>query len=88
MRVLCINGVNVGDIGKMTLTKTRWVAPHMAIIIEGESYTVANAFNYWGELFYELAERPGVCIYLSTRFIPLSNINELELINTKEEAYA
>lgn len=88
MRVLCINGSNVGYIGKMSLTGTKWVATSKDIVIEGEIYTVTGTWPYEGKLFYELAERPPECVYLSTRFIPLSDIEETELVNNKEEVYA
>lgn len=88
MRVLCINGFNVGYIGKLSVTGQKWVATSNDIVIEGEVYTVTDTWPYEGKLFYELAERPPECVYLSTRFIPLSNIDELELVNEKEEVHA
>jgi hypothetical protein len=88
MRVLCIDGVSVGHIGIAALTGQKWNATSSAVVIEGEVYTVVDTFEFDGGLFYELAERPAEFVYLSRRFIPLSNANEMELVNTKEDSYA
>ena len=83
MRVICIDGIKEGD--------EAYDTPHKAgandAIYEGETYTVYKQKTYSGILCYFLIERRANAAYASHCFIPLSNIDELELqlTNSKYE---
>lgn len=55
----------------------------------GEICTVTESFRHEGKLYYSLHEHPlsfdgKIRRFLSTNFIPCSDIDELELVNEKE----
>ena len=52
---------------------------------EFEAYTVLQTRKFDGLYFYVLNEMPHDVGYETKYFIPLSNIDELELVNKKEE---
>lgn len=53
----------------------------------GEIYTVVDEEISCNERWYELSHHIGV-VYLARLFAPLSDIDETELVNNKEEVYA
>jgi len=75
MKVICIDGVKHGCVGKLHGI----IARKDEEIYEGEIYTVIKTivFNKQGKS-YLLAERPTTTFYDAKRFIPLSNIDERE----------
>ncbi len=88
MKVLCIDGIKVGHIGS-NIYNTRFVScTTRDVVIEGEVYNVAGVEEYNGITYYVLQERTWLNLYNSRRFVPLSDINESELVNTKEELHA
>jgi hypothetical protein len=59
--------------------------PENMKVFEGEVYTVLDEVKgYKGEMKYRLAERPPNCRYRKPHFIPLSEVDETELVNHKE----
>lgn len=74
MRVLCIDQ-RQGPI------KTCW---H---VVEGEIYTVSEEYVQFDGVFYGLIEDPDHILYSwsADRFIPLSNIDETELIKERQD---
>ena len=75
IKVICINGAKQGEL-------TRFGKPlkKNQEIYEGEVYTVINE----NSRSYSLQERSDELWYKKTRFIPLSNIDETELIKERE----
>ncbi len=76
MKVICINGVKIGQ---PNITAS-YIAKEGDEVIEGEVYTVKK------ELFiikpcYTLFEKSPRLTYSKDRFLPLSNICELEMVN-------
>lgn len=54
-------------------------------LVESENYTVLGEFKgSSGRYGYELMENAGDSLYDKDRFIPLSEIDELILVNNKE----
>lgn len=84
MRVICIDAKSHPD------------AIDVCDLVEGESYTVIDcipkSLNKFGLIedrpVYILQEKDHRFGYCCSRFIPLSDIDELELINEKQEVYA
>lgn len=81
MRVICIDTVNVGDAFK-SMTGLYFVN-NDDCIYGGEVYTVVEEKTMFGRVGYRLAEKHFNNLYLKSRFIPLSNIDEIELVNEK-----
>ena len=81
MRVLCVKGINKGD---DNYEEKRQPAGKYDEIYEGETYTVVNELKKDEIVFYYLAERRHDATYWSGCFIPLSNIDETELVNERE----
>lgn len=77
MKVMCIRDIPLLGHTKNGLRST----PDEAKICIGEVYTVVNEMmGYEGELMYVLEERKRNYRYKSSRFAPLSDIDEKELI--------
>lgn len=79
MKVMCIEGVKKGMIamnGKPVKNQDE--------IYEGEIYTVSWKTILLGESVYMLSERSPFFGYRERRFIPLSDIDETELIKERE----
>lgn len=57
-------------------------------LVIGVVYTVMLDTMYMGYSVYYLEECERDQPYLKSRFIPWSDIDETELVNTKEEVYA
>jgi hypothetical protein len=79
MKVLCIDALNLGSHPKIT---------------EGEVYTVsATESTWWGDLQYfleeitEKGEHGFSYCYSHSRFIPLSEIDEMQLSNEAYESF-
>jgi hypothetical protein len=87
-RVMCIDGVKTSTIG-VTLFIGGFSAEHTTtpaeVVYEGEPYTVILVEDFFGEQYYTLAERPITTAYNSKRFIPLSEIDEAEVIAEHEQ---
>ena len=82
MKVLCIDGVVKGLKGV-----TGRKAEKHEEIYEGDVYTaIDEVVAYNGEEGYILLERGPFASYRKRRFIPLSEIDETELVNQKEYA--
>ncbi len=77
MKVLCIDGVRVGTPSMLNAYK----AKKPDCLAEGEIYTVLEEMYFLGRKCYTLDERNPMQPYLASRFIPLSNIDEMELVN-------
>ena len=75
MRVICIDGVKIGDIGKNDKTGGTIRAKSDACIYEGETYTVAHDY---GDT-YMLAGRNPFYSYNKRKFSPLSEIDETQM---------
>jgi len=89
MKVICVD--SVANCHYSNGKKAHGIPP----VIIGSEYTVINKVsqNVLGKtwLFYELLEirpSPFVNYYASDLFAELSDIDENELVNTKEEVYA
>lgn len=82
MKVLCIDGVKLGTPFKGTI----WdgVAGEDCLIFEGEIYNVIGEVVLFGNEGYILAERNPIDAYLKSRFIPLSTVNEEELLEQRQ----
>lgn len=80
MRVMCIDGVKAGTEDLISGYK----ATDANVIIEGETYTVVGTMVYKGVTGYALAGMPPSNFYKSSRFAPLSEIDEMELVNSQE----
>jgi len=80
MKVLCIQTANHGFNGSVTK-----ILPELGVYF-GETYTVLDevysAFNLTDKA-YILEERPLYCRYKIKHFIPLSDLDETELVNEK-----
>lgn len=79
MKVICIDGIKLGDIGFMSGDKSPATCDKEEEIFEGESYTVSNTRTFYGKRYFLLKEKPFTTRYNERRFMPLSNINEEEL---------
>lgn len=55
------------------------------LLVEGNTYTVTYMDIYKGEQYYELEEFGWQELFIAKLFIPLSNIDETELIKEREE---
>jgi len=55
-----------------------------SIVKEGETYNTIREVDIYGMRWYELEEHPK-WFYQKRQFIPCSEIDELELVNEKEE---
>jgi hypothetical protein len=75
MKVICIDGVRAGIIGERKII----IASKLDEIYEGEIYTVCGRAAVNGKLGYFLSERLRHVAYRAERFLPLSEINEMEL---------
>ena len=75
MKVLCINSKACPPGAIITAN---------SIIKDGEIYTVVSETISHGYRWYELYEHLN-WFYMAESFIPLSEIDELELVNKKEE---
>jgi hypothetical protein len=73
MKVICIDGVKVGNIGILHQT----IATDDEAIYEGEIYTVLKSTVVAGIAAYHLEEKSH-CVYRASRFAPLSDIDENE----------
>lgn len=82
MKVICIR-----DSDNVAYTRSGPVStPDNMKVFCGEIYTVLDEVRgYKGEMKYRLVERPRNSRYKKDQFIPLSDIDETQLINTKEE---
>ena len=78
-KVICIDGVRIGD---QSYNKDK-KASVSDIVYEGEIYNVIGEYLYHGILFYFLQERGMRSAYYSKIFIPLSDMDEMELVNEK-----
>lgn len=87
-KVICIDGLTVGDSGYTSVDKTKIKCEKSEEIYEGEVYTVANQFRIDGKFYYNLIEKGLLTGYNIKRFIPLSSENKVELVNNKQEEYA
>jgi hypothetical protein len=76
MRVICIGYPN---------NRCRNSGRVVEVPKDFEVYTVLQTKKRDGLYFYILQEMPHDVGYESSYFIPLSNIDELELVNKKEE---
>jgi uncharacterized membrane protein (DUF2068 family) len=72
MKVLCID------------SRTDANSPLTVDLIEGAIYTVVDCVKRDGLWWYRLAEKSFFEIYTTDAFVPLSDIDETELINQKE----
>lgn len=81
MKVICIDGVKFGEVGKLNSIP----ANQHDLIFEGEIYTVYRLVELAGRKCYTLVERPKNVHYLRERFAPLSDICETELAKQREE---
>ena len=80
MKVLCIDGVKIGDLGNF-FNGGFCIADNEKLINEGEIYTVIDEEI---DGYFSLLEKPYYCYYRKKRFIPISNIDEKELIKERE----
>ncbi len=84
MKVLCI------DEPKFNRTPgeaTRMSTPIQTVQV-GSIYTVRDVREYDGMSYYSLMEFEAHYYFTVTIFAPLSDIDELELINAREETFA
>lgn len=80
MKVICINGLKKGQTGLSGIS-----ARSVEVIYEGEAYNVINEETHFGHVYYFLDERPHGTGYNAKKFMPCSDIDELELVNEKME---
>lgn len=80
MKVICIDGVRLGEVGHNKKHGGIIIAGADALIFEGEYYTVTHEHDDC----YTLAERSPFYSYYKKRFAPLSNINEEELTQKEQ----
>jgi len=78
MKVICIHGVSKE-------TKNIYGVPCASQdeIYEGNIYNKINEIEIYGKIFYILENMPIGNSYVESRFIPLSEIDELQLVNEK-----
>jgi hypothetical protein len=81
MKVICIDGVKTGVVGERGLL----IAGKAEEIYEGETYTVCGNNVVNGKRGYFLSERPPYASYRVERFLPLSEINEMEIVEACNE---
>ena len=77
-KVLCIDGMELGDY----FCTGSGINPALNedLVINGKSYSVIEELTEW----YRLAEMPYSNVYLKKRFIPVSDIDESELIQQRQ----
>lgn len=75
MKVICIDGVKSGVVG----IKGVLVAGKSDEIYEGETYNVCGSGVINGKRGYVLCERSPNVLYRAERFLPLSEIDEMEI---------
>lgn len=80
MKVIYIIGIKSGTVSKTTGE----IATKLCEIYEGETYTVVTTVKIQGVFAYILYERQPNWAYNIKNFIPLSNIDETELIKKRE----
>jgi len=78
MKVICIKGDDLKEVDGRN-------SPSDPKLVEGRTYTVLSIEIYKGNRFYILEELPQDCCFHEKRFIPLSSIDETELVNEKEQ---
>lgn len=83
LKVICINGVNIGDLGKND-DGSPGFATKDHVIYEGCIYTVIEEVEQFGVIRYILLEKGLDASYNRKMFIPLSDIDETELIKERE----
>jgi len=88
MKVICIRGINASAKWKGSVDGRYYKGSNSDVIIEGEMYTVDLQETFFDQLYYRLSEKPLDARYRADRFIPLSDIDERELINEREEYLA
>lgn len=79
MKVICINGVRLGELSKIFNIP----ASVAELIYEGEIYTVTDTQTTRFGTGYILEERSPNMLYNAKRFVPLSTIDETELIKER-----
>lgn len=75
MKVICIDGVKVGDRVKAGFQP---FALPQDEIIEGVIYEVIDLINFFGLDAYRLVGKPFNALYTTDRFAPISDIDETE----------
>jgi hypothetical protein len=80
MRVICVDGIKKGE----KAWDTPKVCDDFDAIYEGEIYNVVREKVYDGHLCYFLQEKRNNAAYYSGLFMPLSEIDEKELVKERE----
>lgn len=83
MRVICIKGVNAGDIAFDEFDNQTRVKSNEEIY-EGHYYTVTDSAKFPDGLYYMLLEKPKHCIYNAANFAPTSEIDEMEIYSERQ----
>lgn len=74
MKVICIDNKIIKGAGNK----------YIYLLIEGCIYTVASSkYDCDNDYSYKLKELPAYILWNARRFIPLSEIDEMELVNEK-----
>lgn len=88
-RVMCIDGANPGD-KTLDLNLAGFIEQSILrsdeAVSESEIYMVVAEEVWWGNRYYQLAERPDYIIYRADKFVPLSEQTADELNEQEREA--
>jgi hypothetical protein len=85
-KVICIHGIKLGHNGLDEIKGKIIVTPadQSKVIYEGEVYTVTKETVYFNTKVYKLKERRKEDYYAASFFLPLSDIDETELIKERQ----